>query len=81
MKKILLVLGFLLSTAGVLALLLCDSQLFAATGCCKKRDSLREGWRTQIDMTLEDCKRQNERSDRDNVFDERGLVWWDVRCR
>ena len=80
MKKILLVLGLLLSTAGVLALLLCDSQLFAATGCCKERNSLRERWK-QTDMTLEDCKRQNERSDRDNVFDERGLVWWDVRCR
>lgn len=79
MKKILLVLGLLLFTAGVLALLLCDSQLFAVTGCCKQRGSPNHPWRDN-GMNFGQCSELNQRLDGDNIFRESGFVWWDRGC-
>jgi hypothetical protein len=51
----------------------------AISGGCKERDSYNGAWRKN-GMTFEQCKTYNERKDGDDVFAERGLVWWDVRA-
>ncbi len=80
MKKILLALGLLLCAEAISVMLPCDSQLFAVSGCCKRRDSYRARWyKTGTDFRA--CERSNRDVDQDNVFDESGLVWWDVACR
>lgn len=56
----------------------CGKQALAITGCCKERGSLDGRWRDN-GQDLEQCKRSNER-DRDNVFDQSGYVWWDLKC-
>jgi len=80
MKKILLVLGFLLLTVAVSVTFPCYNQLFALSGCCLDRHSYRAQWRPNR-MTFRECSNKNRREDGDNIFDRAGLVWWDVRCR
>jgi len=79
MEKILLVLGFLLFAAAFSMTLPGDNQLFAVSGCCKQRDSYSGNWYGN-GKNFEECERLNQEKDRDNVFDQRGLVWWDVGC-
>jgi hypothetical protein len=54
------------------------SDVAAISGSCKERDSYSSPWRGN-GRSFEDCKAYNQRRDGDNVFDERGLVWWDSR--
>jgi hypothetical protein len=79
MKTILLSMGSLVLAVGILVTFPCDSRLFAQSGCCKRRDSLRVPW-ARVQMPFEQCKQLNDQTDRDNVFDQRGLVWWDSSC-
>ena len=78
MKKILFVVGLVFFVA-LSSLMLPCNQLFAVSGCCKERSSLREGW-DQSKLSLRRCKALNRQRDGDDVFERRGLVWWDVRC-
>jgi hypothetical protein len=55
-----------------------DSAL-AQSGCCKRRASLRDPWSRTGD-SFDGCKRLNDQIDKDNVLDERGLIWWDSNC-
>ncbi len=80
MKKLVLGLAVLVGTTVFWATPPCDNEVFAQSGCCKERDSLDSPWKRQRGVGLSECKRSNE-SDGDNVFDQSGLVWWDVRCR
>ena len=50
----------------------------ALTGACKVRDSSAAVWSSN-GMAFEACKALNQQRDGDNVFDERGLVWWNVK--
>jgi hypothetical protein len=79
MEKFLLTVGLLPLAIGILASVSYKSQIFAAEGCCKERPSLASAWRPN-GMSFRECENLN-RKDGDNVFDQRGLVWWDVRCR
>jgi len=56
-----------------------SNQISAVDGCCKERPSLTSGW-SPNGMSFKECENLNRSKDRDNVFDQRGLVWWDVRC-
>jgi len=78
MKKTFLVLGFLLLAVAILVTFPCYNQLFAISGCCKERASYKAGW-SNNGATFKQCKDLN-RQDGDDVFQQRGLVWWDVRC-
>ena len=78
MKKILFVVGLVFFVA-VFSLMLPCNQLFALSGCCKVRSSLRAGWEPNS-MSFKSCKSMNKTTDGDGVFERRGLVWWDVRC-
>lgn len=49
------------------------------SGACKERDSYDAQWRFN-GRSFEECKADNQRRDGDNVFDQRGLVWWDSRA-
>jgi hypothetical protein len=79
MKKFLVIFGFLVLAVAVLAAFPCHNQLLAVDGCCKVRNSLAERWQ-QNGASFAQCENLN-RKDRDNVLDQRGLVWWDMRCR
>lgn len=79
MKKILLLIGFLLLTVAVFLTFPCHQRVFAVDGCCKRRDSLKSAW-YRVPMSFDQCKQSNDQTDRDNVFDQRGLVWWDSSC-
>lgn len=50
----------------------------AMAGTCKERGSSTAAWQTN-NRTFEQCKATNQQRDGDNVFDQQGLVWWDVR--
>jgi hypothetical protein len=52
--------------------------VLAISGACKERDYYNQAWRRN-DMAFDQCKTYNERRDGDDVFAERGTVWWDVR--
>jgi hypothetical protein len=54
------------------------AEVAAISGACKDRESYGGGWRLN-GRSFEDCKAYNQRRDGDNVFDERGFVWWDSR--
>lgn len=64
-----------LSYLGVLS----EVRVSAVSGACKERDSYSAAWRRN-GVTLEQCRAYNERKDGDDMFAERGLVWWDVRA-
>jgi hypothetical protein len=53
-------------------------EVSAITGACKHRASYSSAWQPN-GLTFEQCKARNQATDRDDVFEERGLVWWDVR--
>ena len=78
MKKIVFVVGLVFFAAASSLILPCN-QLFALSGCCKERSSLREEWNPNGN-SFRDCKNLNRQKDKDDVFERRGLVWWDVRC-
>jgi hypothetical protein len=69
--------AFLIAT--IAAVLSLDGSTLAGGGCCKTRASYTAAWSRSGD-TFEQCQAQNGARDDDNVYDERGLVWWDVRC-
>jgi len=75
MKKFLLVFGFSLLAVAIPYY----RQVFAVDGCCKERPSLTSEWRRN-GMSFPECEKLNRSRDGDNVLDQRGLVWWDVRC-
>ncbi len=78
MKGILAILGFLL----IAALLLSfqgSNKLYAVSGCCKYRTSYKASWERN-GKNFKACKSLNKK-DKDNVYDQRGLVWWDSECR
>jgi hypothetical protein len=79
MKQMLLVLGFLLFAAAFSMMFPGDSQLLAVSGCCKQRASYGAPWYPNR-KNFRDCENLNRNSDGDNVFDQRGLVWWDANC-
>jgi hypothetical protein len=63
-----------------------ENQLFAQypptpTGCCKVRDWLAGNWR-QTDLSFTECERLNRNRDSlDDLFEEKGYVWWDANCQ
>ena len=54
--------------------------LFAVSGCCKSRTSYRDSW-TPNGMNFSTCKSINDAKDRDDVFRNSGLYWWDQKCQ
>jgi hypothetical protein len=80
MKKISLIIGLLLIIIAILMVLPIGSQLMAVDGCCKQRNSYSENWRRSR-LNYPQCRQLNQQRDGDNIFDQSGLVWWDVRCR
>jgi hypothetical protein len=81
MKKLLLVIAFLLVAVATLVTFPCYNRLFAVDGCCKRRASLTSEWGRMSGASFTDCENLNRKEDNDNVLDRRGLVWWDVQCR
>ena len=79
MKTALALAMFLLVAA--LAVLPCRVPAFAqGQGCCKERDSLSSrAWRPN-GLSLENCRRLNDKRDGDNVSQPTGFIWWDGRC-
>ena len=85
MKKMPLVLSFILFAVIFSGMLVIDNQLFAQypprpTGCCKQRDWLAGEWyKTRLGFA--DCEELNRNRDNlDDIFVERGYVWWDANC-
>jgi hypothetical protein len=85
MKKILLVFAFVLFAVALSGLLADDSRLFAQyppqpTGCCMKRDWLAGNW-IKTSLNLTECRKLNRTRDSlDDIFQEKGYVWWDSVC-
>ena len=79
MKRILVILGFFL-IVGLLLPFSGDNKIYAVSGCCKERSSYKAKW-YQNGRNFGQCKALNQNKDGDNVFDRRGLVWWDSQCR
>ena len=65
-------------TTGAGLALTAGQQAAAMTGCCKERTAPTTAWQSNK-LTFEQCKARNQARDDDNVFDQLGLVWWDVR--
>ena len=86
MKKILLVLVLMLSIAVISEMITNDMQSFAQypappSGCCKQRDWLAADWR-ETDLSFRECESLNDNRDNlDDIFQEKGYVWWDQSCR
>ena len=80
MRKIALAFAVVALTTASTGMLPCGNEAFAQAGCCMQRSSLDAAWRALRGVPLRECRERNER-DRDNVFDESGLIWWNVRCR
>jgi hypothetical protein len=80
MKKVLVVLSLPLSAAVCSVLLLDHSRLSAVTGCCKERESSWTPSWYQVRLNFRDCEDRNREIDGDDVFEQSGLVWWDVVC-
>lgn len=75
--------GYLLG-AGALAFVfvmaLCGlTETHAISGCCKERSSYTASW-YKSGKTFAQCQEANQ-SDKDNIFQRQGLVWWDVNCQ
>jgi len=66
-------------TTGAGLALTAGQQAAAMTGCCKERASSAAEFGPPNRLTFEQCKARNQARDDDNVFDQLGLVWWDVR--
>jgi hypothetical protein len=49
----------------------------ALAGCCKMKN---DGLWTITDLSVDDCKSQNQELDGDNVLKQAGRVWWDISC-
>lgn len=83
MKKVRQVFWLFLLAAALMVMVQTDNKLLAVTGCCMERNTYQEDWRPhpKFKYDFQNCKRLNEQRDRDNVFDQRGLVWWNVKCR
>ncbi len=80
MRRMALALAVVAAITASSAMLPCGNDALAQAGCCMQRSSLDAAWRPLRGVPLQECRGRNER-DRDNVFDESGLVWWNVRCR
>jgi hypothetical protein len=68
---------------GVVAVTLappCVTAPFAQAGCCKQRSALNAPW-IPNNQPFPACEARNREIDRDDVFAELGLVWWDSLCR
>lgn len=70
-----LAVAILITAVGVGAL---GGSAAALTGSCKERSSSAAAW-TSNGKPFESCQALNQQKDGDNVFDERGLVWWNVK--
>lgn len=71
MRRAVLVLFVLVVAGGLFG-----NDVAAISGSCKERSSYGSPWRGN-GRSFEDCKAYNQQRDGDNVFDARGLVWWD----
>lgn len=80
MKKIIVVFSLFLLMAFLFFMLAPNNELFAVSGCCKQRDSYRARWYPN-GMDFKRCETENQKQDGDNIFDEQGLLWWDVNCQ
>ena len=81
MRRALVLAGLLLVIVAASMLPPCIRPLSAQSGCCKTRTALNLPWRKAMDLTFAACRRLNEQQDADDMFVERGLVWWDRQCR
>lgn len=85
MKSMFLILVFTFVIVGFSGLLADDDLLFAEyppqpTGCCMKRDWLAAQW-NKSRLNFGDCAALNRSRDGlDNLFEEKGYVWWDSSC-
>ncbi len=81
-RRIVLTLALLLLSAASSPPLRRYQDVCAVAGCCKERESYGASWhKSDLGTDFAKCKERNQSKDGDNVFDERGLVWWDVRCQ
>jgi hypothetical protein len=78
-KRGFLIIGFLLGATMFSLTPRHPDQLFAVTGCCKGRESYWTSW-YETKMNFKVCEDWNLKVDGDDVFNESGLVWWDVVC-
>lgn len=79
MKRIIMLLLTTLSLFFLFLYLSFDNASFAQQGCCKVRKSRSGRWYIK-DYSFEQCRQLNDERDGDDVFYDRGRVWWDERC-
>ena len=83
MKLLLLILSLTVSSGAVAQSTVNEGQTIAQSGCCNEWDYRNRRWRI-IGYDLERCKDENDRRDRresrNDVYQERGDIWWDVAC-
>jgi hypothetical protein len=85
MKKIFLVIIITIFTVAFSGIPDDENQLFAQyppppTGCCKQREWLAGNWH-KTEFGFEECEELNKNRDNlDNIFQEKGYVWWDPNC-
>ena len=79
MKKLVLIIGGVVAITLFSATLPCGNQVFAISGCCMERQTLKSRW-IKNKMNIRECKKRN-RPDRDNIFNKAGLIWWNQKCK
>ncbi|MCI0546573.1 MAG: hypothetical protein L0027_04755 [Candidatus Rokubacteria bacterium] len=79
-RWLVLVGGWSLGALALSALPPCSAALRAQAGCCKTRNAAGAPWAKRPDLTLAACQDLNAQ-DKDDLFEERGRVWWDRACR
>jgi hypothetical protein len=80
MKSIIFVVGLTVVLAIIIGFGLSIDYTFAVSGCCMQRKSYTQNW-TRNRMDFVTCKRNNDKIDRDDVFNRSGLYWWDLSCK
>jgi hypothetical protein len=86
MKIATIVIGLVICMAVYAGIFADEKQLLAQyppspSGCCKLRDWLAGNWR-QTELSFTECETLNRNRDSlDDLFEEKGYVWWDENCQ
>ncbi len=58
----------------------CGNEVLAISGCCKERKAAGYAWKKN-GKSFENCQKSNNKeAKRDDIFQRKGRVWWDVGC-
>lgn len=80
MKKFLLLLALTSIVFAFPTVISFNDESFARSGCCMERNSTRNNNWYENGLSFGKCRDLNRRKDGDNLYERRGLIYWDQNC-